>query len=41
MKDYLQHEKRSLGGEFFLASRDQIERAWRESVAAADSMTTS
>jgi hypothetical protein len=36
MKDYLERAGRSLGGEFFLASPDRVERAWRMGVSAAE-----
>lgn len=36
MKDFLDREGRSLGGEFFLASPYQVEQAWRAGIAAAE-----
>jgi hypothetical protein len=39
MKDFLEREGRSLGGEFFLASRSQMDLAWRRGVDAASGST--
>ena len=36
MKDWLDRYGNSLGGEFFLADPDQVERAWKRGVAAAE-----
>ena len=36
MKDFLAANGRSLGGEFFLANRDQLAEAWHRGVAAAE-----
>ena len=40
MKDYLNRKGRSLGGEFFLATHDQIDEAWRIGVTAAGGKAT-
>lgn len=39
MKDWLERYGESLGGEFFLADQDQIDRAWRRGVEAAEKKT--
>lgn len=36
MKDWLERYGESLGGEFFLADKDQVDRAWQRGVEAAE-----